>query len=159
MESSVNKHIEVLLKMKRRMKQMIDVSEKYAVSDIFDSIHIFNELESELEPQLETDGASEEYYSIDRRPKRKISRQSKSLFSLNHLTEEDIAEANTSSPRTQRLQSLGGAVLSSSSQKTSAKETSESKPDSQVRAHPKLKTFRSLTDHLTCLTKSYTNRR
>jgi len=162
-KSLVNKHIDVLVKMKRRMKNMIDVSDKYAVSDIFDSINIFNELESELEHSpLGPEEAADDYSSMDRRPRRKISRQSKSLYSLNSSTEEDISVPDNASPRTQRLQSLGGALLTSSSQVTSAREPSGRKSESEigsVRVHPKLRTIRSLTDHLTCLTKSYTNRR
>ena len=36
-------------KMKRRMKDMIDVTDKYAVADIFDSINILNEASKDLD--------------------------------------------------------------------------------------------------------------
>ena len=35
--------------MKRRMKDMIDVTDKYAVADIFDSINILNEASKDLD--------------------------------------------------------------------------------------------------------------
>merc|ERR1719282_2101589 len=115
------------------MKHMIDVSEKYAVSDIFDSINMFNKLENELEPPLEKDDAIEDYYSIDRRPGRKISRQSKSLFSLHSPTEKEIAELSHPSPRTKRLQSMGGAVILSSSQQAQEQDsTNQDSTDTSI---------------------------
>merc|ERR1719481_829506 len=80
------RHLEVLLKMKRKMKQMMDVSEKYAVTQIFESINVINQLENELE------GEQVDFHSVDRREgrERKVSRQSKSLFSLHSTMEDDI---------------------------------------------------------------------
>ena len=36
----MNEHINALVKMKRRMKHIIDVSEKYAVIDLCATIHV-----------------------------------------------------------------------------------------------------------------------
>jgi len=45
----VNKYSKAVSKMKRRMKDMIDVSDKYAVVDIFDTINILNEASKDLD--------------------------------------------------------------------------------------------------------------
>merc|ERR1719192_284096 len=45
----VNKYSKSVSKMKRRMKDMIDVTDKYAVADIFDSINILNEASLDLD--------------------------------------------------------------------------------------------------------------
>jgi len=44
----VEKYSLILEKMKRRLKHMIDVSEKYAVVEIFDTIHILDEASKDL---------------------------------------------------------------------------------------------------------------
>lgn len=45
----VSKYSKSVSKMKRRMKDMIDVTDKYAVADIFDSINILNEASKDLD--------------------------------------------------------------------------------------------------------------
>jgi len=151
------KHLEVLLKMKRRMKQMMDVSEKYAVTQIFESINVINQLESELE------GEQADFNSVDRREgrERKVSRQSKSLFSLHSTMEDDIEDADRTNYEN-RLHSVTGEspeASKRSSMEDSPPVVSFDGSGTLLKPHPKLRTLRSLTDHLTCLTKSYTNRR
>jgi len=51
-EALIVKHLEVLVKMKRRMKQMIDVSEKYVVVDMFDTANDMKDLCDEMETTL-----------------------------------------------------------------------------------------------------------
>jgi len=46
----VNKHVETIGKMKRRSKQILDISDKYAVEDIFDNINLVNECSASLQP-------------------------------------------------------------------------------------------------------------
>ena len=46
----VNKHIHALVKMKRRMKHIIDVSDKYAVIDLFATINVLSEESYDLDP-------------------------------------------------------------------------------------------------------------
>merc|ERR1712045_649348 len=46
----VNKHVETIGKMKRRSKQILDISDKYAVEDIFDNINLVNECSESLQP-------------------------------------------------------------------------------------------------------------
>jgi len=47
--SLVKKYGKVVTKMKRRMKDMIDVTDKYAVVEIFDNINILNEASKDLD--------------------------------------------------------------------------------------------------------------
>ena len=46
----VSKHVETIGKMKRRSKQILDISDKYAVEDIFDNINLVNECSASLQP-------------------------------------------------------------------------------------------------------------
>merc|ERR1739844_263201 len=46
----VDKHVETIGKMKRRSKQILDISDKYAVEDIFDNINLVNECSASLQP-------------------------------------------------------------------------------------------------------------
>ena len=43
------KHIDILGKMKRRMKHIIDVSDKYAVENIFEVINLLREMSEAME--------------------------------------------------------------------------------------------------------------
>ena len=45
----VNKHIETIGKMKRRSKQILDVSDKYAVENILDNINLVTQLSESLQ--------------------------------------------------------------------------------------------------------------
>ena len=51
-EDLVAQHIDVLVKMKRRMKQMIDVSERYAVVDMFDTANDMKDLCDEMDSSM-----------------------------------------------------------------------------------------------------------
>eukprot|EP00092_Neocalanus_flemingeri_P029118 GFUD01031606.1.p1 GENE.GFUD01031606.1~~GFUD01031606.1.p1 ORF type:complete len:256 (-),score=71.26 GFUD01031606.1:219-986(-) len=71
-DDCVANHINILVKMKRRMKQMIDVSEKYSVVDMFDTVNNMSELCEEMDPSLQD----------------KESRLCKSLLSLDTVLED-----------------------------------------------------------------------
>jgi len=146
--SLVIKHIDVLGKMKRRMKHMVDVSEKYAVTDMFDTLNMLHEMEEQLNPQLC------KVNEVNSPNNRTLSRQSKSMFSINNACLDNMPEVESASPRSIRIKSIGGSEISSS-EVSSAMSTKEG----VYSRGPKMNTFRSLTDHLTVLTKSYTNRR
>ena len=45
----VNKHVETIGKMKRRSKQILDISDKYAVENILDNINLVTQLSQSLE--------------------------------------------------------------------------------------------------------------
>jgi len=68
----VSKHINILVKMKRRMKHMIDVSEKHAVVDMFDTVNSMKELCGEMDPSMHD----------------KESRLCKSMLSLDTILED-----------------------------------------------------------------------
>jgi len=51
-EDLVAQHIDILVKMKRRMKQMIDVSERYAVVDMFDTANDMKDLCDEMDSSM-----------------------------------------------------------------------------------------------------------
>ena len=51
----VNKHVETIGKMKRRSKQILDISDKYAVENILDNINLVTQLSQSLE-QPKTNG-------------------------------------------------------------------------------------------------------
>ena len=77
----VSKHINILVKMKRRMKHMIDVSEKHAVVDMFDTVNSMKELCGEMDP-----------FKHD-----KESRLCKSMLSLDTIQEDSSFSSGTGS--------------------------------------------------------------
>merc|ERR1719443_2881475 len=52
----VNKYSNTVSRMKRRMKDMIDVTDKYAVVEIFDNINILNEASKDLDKLRDPEG-------------------------------------------------------------------------------------------------------
>ena len=136
----INRHMEIIGKMKRRSKQILDISDKYAVEDIFDNINLVNECSASLQPAETTNNSA-------KRMNRKISR---SVGVLSAVLRTDIP--------VEEVDGLDNKNLSSV-----LRENSSSKPRSGStggsRQHSKLSTFLSLTDHLAVLTKTYTGRR
>merc|ERR1712107_799982 len=45
-------HMRILVKMKRRLKHMMDVSDKYFLTDLMDTIHLLGKATSELAPPV-----------------------------------------------------------------------------------------------------------
>jgi len=123
----VEKYSKVLGKMKRRMKHMIDVSEKYAVVEIFDTINILNEVSKDLDSTANSD-------------------QRRSIISLGdlHNTSLDYAFASLENPSRKSSDSSMSSELSSGSQ-------------ADEKGKWKTKTLRSLSDHLCVLSKTYLN--
>eukprot|EP00092_Neocalanus_flemingeri_P087109 GFUD01109867.1.p1 GENE.GFUD01109867.1~~GFUD01109867.1.p1 ORF type:complete len:262 (+),score=60.23 GFUD01109867.1:47-832(+) len=128
----VNKHIQVLVKMKRRMKHIIDVSEKYAVIDLFENIHVLSEQRYDLDPSCSLKD-------------RKDIRLTKSLTSLSNDANTDF---NT--PSFSRMPSPS----------LSYSESSISHLDCQqiVFGKQSLRPLKSLSDHMFVLTKTYTSK-
>jgi len=52
-EVLIERHLHILVKMKRRLKHMMDVSDKYFLADLLDTLHLLGHATSELSPQLE----------------------------------------------------------------------------------------------------------
>jgi hypothetical protein len=116
----------IVAKMKRRMKQMIDVAEKYAVADIFDTINLLQQMSNKinLDPIEGPDARA-----------RRLSRRSRSMTQL----ETDSTDSRRSSRQLSPL-------------------PASPRPDLAYGAR-KMNTFKSFSDHLVVLTKTYTNRR
>ena len=144
----VEKHMAIVGKMKRRMKQMLDVTEKYAVEDIFDTINLLHQMSNKI--KLRPIEGEEERVS-------RLTRRSQSLTVLGVDTVD--------SPSTRSKQQQGGVKLlqssssSSSSRRSLSPLTERGSTGSGGEVGRKMKTFKSFSDHLAVLTKTYTNRR
>eukprot|EP00092_Neocalanus_flemingeri_P028562 GFUD01031018.1.p1 GENE.GFUD01031018.1~~GFUD01031018.1.p1 ORF type:complete len:284 (-),score=87.93 GFUD01031018.1:111-962(-) len=123
----VEKYSKVLGKMKRRMKHMIDVSEKYAVVEIFDTINILNEVSKDLDSTVNCD-------------------QRRSVISLG-----DLHYPSLDSP----LSSLDNPTRKFSDSSMSSGSSSGQQSDEKVKGNTK--TLRSLSDHLCVLRKTFLN--
>ena len=132
----VNKHIQVLAKMKRRMKHIIDVSEKYAVIELFIIMNAINEKSDDL------DLSSSLKDSKDRR-------LTQSLTSFSNVAHSDV-----NSP------SLSGIPSPSSLCSFEFAESSISCLDYQPSVFNKqsLRPLKSFSDHMCVLTKTYTSK-
>ena len=135
----VNKHIETVGKMKRRSKQILDISDKYAVEDIFDNINLVNECSASLVPASSIPSSTGH------------SKMSK-WRSIGVLSAKKV-EPVSAVPGVEEPVSIDDVSLRTSSTRTSRSSTSSTS------RHSKLSTFLSLTDHLAVLTKTYTGRR
>merc|ERR1712032_832543 len=49
----IERHMHILVKMKRRLKHMMDVSDKYFLTDLLDTLHLLGQATSELAPPME----------------------------------------------------------------------------------------------------------
>ena len=52
-EVLIERHMHILVKMKRRLKHMMDVSDKYFLTDLVDTLHLLGQATSELAPPIE----------------------------------------------------------------------------------------------------------
>ena len=123
----VEKYSKVLGKMKRRMKHMIDVSEKYAVVEIFDTINILNEVSKDLDSTANCD-------------------QRRSVISLGDLNYPSL-DSPLSSEDNQTRKFSESSMSSGSS----------SGPHSDEKLKCNTNTLRSLSHHLGVLRKTYLN--
>ena len=143
----VEKHMAIVGKMKRRMKQMLDVTEKYAVEDIFDTINLLHQMSNKI--KLSPLEGEEERAS-------RLTRRSQSLTVLG------VDSVDSPSMSTRSRQQAGGVKLvqssSSSSSRRSLSPLTERGIGGEVGGR-KMNTFKSFSDHLAVLTKTYTNRR
>lgn len=134
----VNKHVETIGKMKRRSKQILDISDKYAVENILDNINLVTQLSQSLE-QPKANGSA------------KMNKWKSAGFLSSHRgsiipTVEETEPDSGSQTRDISPTNMGRSSLSWNSRESSGR-------------HSKLSTFLSLKDHLAVLTKTYTGRR
>ena len=140
----VAKHVEAVGKMKRRSKQILDISDKYAVEDIFDNINLVNECSASLASSSSSSSAS----SSRSHPKMSKWRSIGVLSAARRV--EPVPVETPVSIDDNSLRPPSSVELRSSRASTSSSTSSR---------HSKLSTFLSLTDHLAVLTKTYTGRR
>lgn len=134
----VNKHVETIGKMKRRSKQILDISDKYAVENILDNINLVTQLSQSLE-QPKANGSA------------KMNKWKSAGFLSSHRGSiipavEETEPDSGSQTRDISPTNIGRSSLSWNSRESSGR-------------HSKLSTFLSLKDHLAVLTKTYTGRR
>merc|ERR1712233_281893 len=127
-EVLIERHMHILVKMKRRLKHMMDVSDKYFLTDLLDTLHLLGQATSELAPPMEGEG-----YNMD---------------SLSSSSSFDNLSTSTS------YLSLSSPTISSISYTSSSSSSSSTAPS----RHLKLRPFRSLLDQLVVLGKTYTER-
>ena len=146
----VEKHMAIVGKMKRRMKQMLDVTEKYAVEDIFDTINLLHQMSNKI--KLRPIEGEEERVS-------RLTRRSQSLTVLG-VDSVDSPSASTRSKQQGGVKLLQSSSSSSSSRRSLSPLTERgSSTGTGGEVGRKMKTFKSFSDHLAVLTKTYTNRR
>ena len=114
-----------LSKMKTRMKHMIDVSDKYAVVEIFDTINILNKVSLEIDCENQSGSTMH------------------SFVSLGNIT---AAESPPLSPHDLATRKSSESSVASS---TSYGSTCEERPMTNA------KTLKSLSDHVCVLSKTY----
>ena len=148
----VEKHMAIVGKMKRRMKQMLDVTEKYAVEDIFDTINLLHQMSNKI--KLSPLEGEEDRVT-------RLTRRSQSLTVLGI----DTVDSPSSSTRSKHP---GGKQIQPSSSSSSRRSLSPLRPTERGGGEvgvgvgvggSKMNTFKSFSDHLAVLTKTYTNRR
>lgn len=130
----VNKHIETIGKMKRRSKQILDVSDKYAVENILDNINLVTQLSESLQPSQEKASAKMNKW----KSAGVLTSHRGSVVPAVEETERDISP-------------LAFSRMSVPFDSLRSRESSG--------RHSKLSTIMSLKDHLAVLTKTYTGRR
>jgi len=131
----VNKHVDALEKMKRRMKHMLDVSEKYAVIDLFSAISVLDEKSGDLDPSKNLKD------SKDRRLTRSVTSFCNNTYRL------------PDSPSFSRVSSTSPSSASS----LSCAESDFGCPEILFRKNS-LRHFQSLSDHMCVLGKTYTDK-
>ena len=130
----IKKHVEAIDKMKRRSKQILDISDKYAVEDIFDNINLVNECSTNLQPRSSTSSA-------------------RASLGMRKWTSDSQMEARETPVE---VMVRDQAAVAREVKALSAKSAGAG---SSARLHSKRSALLSLTDHLAVLTKTYTGRR
>ena len=146
-EALVDKHMSIVGKMKRRMKQMLDVTEKYAVEDIFETINLLQQMSNKIKLSPIEDDSERAH---------RLSRRSQSLTVLG-------VDSIDGPSRTGGSKDVPQHSFSSSSSRRSLSPLRPSERGSIGEGGGgggrKMNTFKTFSDHLAVLTKTYTNRR
>ena len=132
----MNKHIHALVKMKRRMKHIIDVSEKYAVIDLFAMINVLSEESHDLDPSFSLKDAKDRRLTQD-------------VTSFHNYT-----YSHFDSPSFSRIPSPSSVFSLDFTEST----VSDFDCSPIIFGKQPLRPFKSLSDHILVLTKTYTNK-
>ena len=149
----VNKHIETIGKMKRRSKQILDVSDKYAVENILDNINLVTQLSESLQPSQEKGNQTRHHKTVNR------------SFNVNISASAKMNKWKSAGVLTSHRGSVVPAVEETERDISPLAFSRMSVPYDNLRSressgrHSKLSTIMSLKDHLAVLTKTYTGRR
>ena len=132
-DEQVSDHITIIMRMKRRMKGFLDVSEKYLVLDVTDSVTQMTELCERLEGRSPKCSGEFDVSTKNLSQRQQLTavscKFSVSTSGLNNLFESKVPR----SPRSRSLSYSGSENV-------------------------ERKTLRSVTDHLLVMSKSFTNR-
>jgi len=138
----VDKHVETIGKMKRRSKQILDISDKYAVENILDNINLVTQLSQSLE-QPKANGSA------------KMNKWKSAGFLSSHrgsvIPAVEETDSGSHASHGSHTRDISPTDIARSSMSWNSRENSG--------RHSKLSTFLSLKDHLAVLTKTYTGRR
>ena len=146
-ETLVDKHMSIVGKMKRRMKQMLDVTEKYAVEDIFETINLLQQMSNKIKLSPIEDDSERAH---------RLSRRSQSLTVLGVDSVDGPSRKGGSKDASQHSFSSSSSRRSLSPLRPSERGSIGEGGGAGGR---KMNTFKTFSDHLAVLTKTYTNRR
>lgn len=144
----VANHILDVSKMKRRMKHILDVSEKYAVIDT--NFNVSDTFLDDVDSDKVSKTSSVSLQNLEKRN------------SMDSNSSDDYFSLNSGSPQSSPGSSPMPPMSENSSSSVPSLSTSPSSRPSSISPgpiKPTRSTFRSLTDHMSVLTKTYTNRR
>lgn len=143
----VANHILDVSKMKRRMKHILDVSEKYSVIDT--NFNVPDNFLDDVDSDKVSKTSSVSLQNLEKRNSMD-SNSSDDYFSLNSGSPQSSPGSSPMPPMSENSSSVPSLSTSPSSRPSSI---------SPGPIKPTRSTFRSLTDHMSVLTKTYTNRR
>ena len=149
-EALVDKHMSIVGKMKRRMKQMLDVTEKYAVEDIFETINLLQQMSNKIKLSPIEDDSERAH---------RLSRRSQSLTVLGVDSIDGPSRTGGSKDVPQHSFSSSSSRRSLSPLRPSERGSIGEGGGGGGGGGRKMNTFKTFSDHLAVLTKTYTNRR
>ena len=146
----MDKHMSIVGKMKRRMKQMLDVTEKYAVEDIFETINLLQQMSNKIKLSPIEDDSERAH---------RLNRRSRSLTVLGVDSVDGPSRTGGSKDVPQHSFSSSSSRRSLSPLRPSERGSVGEGGGGGGGGGRKMNTFKTFSDHLAVLTKTYTNRR
>merc|ERR1711978_794354 len=103
-------HMRILVKMKRRLKHMMDVSDKYFLTDLMDTIHLLGKATSELAPPVEPFSVSSASSFLSLDLSTSTSYLSLSSPSVSYTSSSSSSSASSSAPSRPKLRPFRSLV-------------------------------------------------